>query len=207
MLRGVDVSHWNGHINFLEFTKDLYSDFMIAKATQGVSYQDPTIQYNMDMCREFSILHGMYHYVDARPANEQALNFLSSVSVHGDIETVLALDIEDSSLTRLGRQGTGKLVKDMIEVVHDETGRYPLLYMSRDFMAKNFYEQGKLCAGWIAAWGVKGYKASRVGGDVNRSIHQFTSNGHVCGISTDVDLNHAFMTREAWLRIARPSRS
>lgn len=205
MLYGVDVSHWQGRIDFDKFITDGKSDFMIAKISQGVNFKDSTRFYNLSRCAEYSVLPGVYHYVTMDKPIQQFDNFAHAYedSVIDYDGTVIALDIEDNSLIRAGRKETLGIVNELVESIHDEYDTFPILYMSRDFMTKNFRIPGDKCAGWIAAWGTM-IDFKRVGGDVNTTIHQYSSNGSVKGINGRVDVNRAWLTPEGWKRIAKP---
>lgn len=203
-LYGIDVSHWQGDIDFEAFSKDSNSDFLIAKASEGEKTVDSKFVRNMDKCREHGILRGAYHYVRGDSAwYEQTNNFLSQVmGMQSDI--LLALDVEDKTLIERGELFTRKLVDDMVQEIHDQTGAYPLIYVSRAFLRTDtFNDIGKLCGGWIASWGTPSRPKRR---DLNTSIWQYTSKGKVEGINGVVDLNRAYMSRDSWFKFANPQR-
>lgn len=203
-LYGVDVSHWQGDIDFERFVTDVNSDFMIAKASEGKTHKDKKFVHFMDRCAEFKILRGAYHYVRGDSTwYEQTNNFLSCV-MDFPSDILLALDVEDKTLIDRGELYTRKLVDDMVQEIHDQTGVYPLIYVSRAFLRTDtFAEVGKLCGGWIASWGTPTRPKRR---DLNTSIWQYTSKGSVAGIKGAVDLNRAYMSAESWLKFANPKR-
>lgn len=208
-LYGVDISHWQGEIDFDSFKKDYYSDFMIAKATEGRHTRDSHFDYNMDMCKNHGILRGAYHYVRGDyPWYEQTNNFLSVVYPHIDIDKdiLLALDVEDKTLIQRGTKFTQELVSDIVTEIHDQTGVYPLIYVSLGFMSPLMFRYDdiyKKCGGWIAAWGGTTRKKPKRG-DLNTSIWQCSSRGTVAGITGNVDLDIAYMSKESWLKFANP---
>ncbi len=199
---GVDVSHWQGRIDYEKFANEeaVYNDFLVAKATQGRKFQDAHISYNMDMCREYSILHGMYHYlVGDVDVKEQVDNFLNSYHTFGDRETIIALDVEDFSITNKHYKDVTLMVETFCGEVVEDCGVYPIIYVSKCFMKPDMFSDiGKLCAGWIAAWGNK-RPARR---DLNCTIWQKSSAGVVAGIGGRVDLDVAYVTKENWLKLA-----
>lgn len=203
MLRGIDVSHHNGRINFTALANDDIQ-FIIAKATEGRSFVDSEFARNMCLCRQHSILHGAYHYVRGDvPAREQAQHFIDIVKVEGDSCTVLALDVEDSTLTRLPYKEVSEIVYEMVAEIHDECMTFPLIYTSEKFMHREMYNYcgiSDLCGGWIAKWGSK--KPQRK--DLNTTIWQYSDKGRVAGIKGNVDMNYAYVSPENWLRIANP---
>lgn len=202
MLKGVDVSHWNGVINFDEFVKSDYSDFMIMKATQGKTFVDETFNRNMQQCVERNILTGMYHFVDETLYKHQVNNFLSRYEYAKDIgaKPVLALDVEEQGVRYIPNSYLQELILCMVEDIYDRTGVYPLIYCSTFFRSQNFFDNVcNKCAGWIARYNLE-EPASRK--DLVITIHQFSNRASVPGINYNVDVNKAYLTREAWFRLA-----
>src|SRR5262249_52944076 len=68
MLAGIDVSHWQGSINWAKVGGDGVS-FAIMKATEGRSYVDPTYSTNVDGATSNGIAVGAYHF--AGPSSQQ----------------------------------------------------------------------------------------------------------------------------------------
>lgn len=202
MLKGVDVSHWNGVINFDEFVKSDYSDFMIMKATQGETFVDETFNRNMQQCVEHNILSGMYHFVNKSSYNQQVDNFLSRYEYAKNIgaKPVLALDVEDLGVQHIPDSDLQEMILCMVADIYDRTGVYPLIYCSTFFRSQHFFDNVcNKCAGWIARYNSEKPAARK---DLVLTIHQFSSRGSVLGIDYNVDVNKAYLTREAWLRLA-----
>lgn len=202
MLKGVDVSHWNGFINFDEFIKSDYSDFMIMKASQGGSFVDGMFDTNMQQCVEHNKLTGMYHFVTDADYTHQVDNFLSRYDCAKNMGacTVLALDVEDDGVKSIPDDALKEMILLMVAEIYDNTGVYPLIYCSTFFRSQHFFDNVcDKCGGWIARYNTN-KSAKRK--DLNVTIHQFTSKGKVCGIKGSVDLNKAYLTREAWFRLA-----
>src|SRR5919201_252860 len=61
---GIDVSHWNGQIGWLEVGAADY-DFAFAKATEGKTFTDATYPVNRSGAGAAGIRFGAYHF--ARP--------------------------------------------------------------------------------------------------------------------------------------------
>lgn len=201
-LHGIDVSHWQGKIDYDKFcSTNYYNDFVIAKATESLTFNDDMFERNMRECIERSILHGAYHYLtSACDGSLQAEHFLDIVDRCCDNNTVFAVDVEDKTLANLRYDVVVDIVQRFCNVVHEATNVYPLVYVSRSFMRNYMFEDiGKLCAGWIASWGTS-IKPRR--NDLNTTIWQWTSKGNIYGIQGSVDLNIAYLTRSAWLRLA-----
>jgi lysozyme len=62
MLNGIDVSHYQGAIDWAK-VKAAGIDFAYIKATDGINYVDPCVRANMRGCQENAIPYGLYHFL------------------------------------------------------------------------------------------------------------------------------------------------
>ena len=97
MIKGVDVSHWQGDIDFQRL-KDQGYEFAMIKATQGTWFVDPRLRWNVQGFESVGMGHGLYHFLDPvqdgyQNGNEQ-LEFFheNTVGLHGQLPN--ALDVE-----------------------------------------------------------------------------------------------------------------
>ncbi|MBB4916813.1 glycoside hydrolase family 25 protein [Streptosporangium saharense] len=151
MLRGIDVSNWQGAVDWGEHADDGVA-FAFAKATEGSTFTDRWFERNWTGMRENWIVCGAYHF--ARPTGdpeEQARRFLGTVERagglrHGDL---LALDLETAD--RLPPRKVARFARAWCEAVTARAGVRPVIYTYLSFA----YEGN--CAGledhplWIAA--------------------------------------------------------
>lgn len=203
MIKGIDVSHHNGTIDFSALIQNHPEiRFCIAKATQGTSFVDDKFKRNINQAFNHSLLRGAYHYVVGnRDPYAQADHFCNVVEQDADYDTLLALDIEDHTITSLPYKEVSDMTLIMVSKIYERLHTYPLIYCSRAFMhPETFSVVGKLCGGWIAAWSDK-TPARR---DLNTSIWQYSSTGRLTGIKGNVDMNKAFISPENWKKIADP---
>lgn len=96
MIKGIDVSKWQGSIDFAKASKEV--SFVIMKASEGVGFVDPQFLNYQTGARKAGLLTGYYHF--ARPdlgnkAEDEADFFLKTI---GEIKNgeVLCLDFEVS---------------------------------------------------------------------------------------------------------------
>lgn len=116
MIKGVDVSHWQGDVDFDALKRQGY-EFAIIKATQGTWFVDPKLKQNVARCEAAGMAHSLYHFLDPiqdgyQDGSEQ-LNWFhqNTVGLHGQLPN--ALDAEwQGPLTNL--QYTG-LVLDFLQ--------------------------------------------------------------------------------------------
>lgn len=186
MLYGCDISHWQGDL--FDFTD---YDFVIAKASEGVTYTDPCFQLNMERALRDKKLIGAYHY--ARPENnsakDEALNFVKTVKPYVG-KCLLALDWEATAL----KYPVEWALEWLLEVER-LTGVVPLIYCSESYV-KNLgiiAENGNGL--WCAKWGddKPKYNPFNV-----LAIWQYTSNPH--------DKDVFYGDERAWSLYCTPSR-
>ena len=128
MLKGIDVSDWQGPINWGAVASS-GRRFAFTKATEGVYFVAPSVAFNWKGIKDAGLVRGAYHF--ARPgvssASEEAQHFLATIGQpsEGDL---LALDLED---------GDGNLLLwalEWLSTIKATTGITPILYSSADFM-------------------------------------------------------------------------
>ena len=96
MIQGIDVSHWNGDLDWPELAKTY--DFAIIKATQGTWFVDDKLLYNVAACGDAGMAHSLYHFLDPiqdgyQNGNEQYEFFVEKTDgLHGVLPN--ALDVE-----------------------------------------------------------------------------------------------------------------
>ncbi len=97
MIKGVDVSHWNGNVDFHKLKAAGY-DFAIIKATQGTWMVDGKLLHNVAACQDAGMEHSLYHFLDPimdgyQDGNEQYEFFMDNTTgLHGELPN--ALDVE-----------------------------------------------------------------------------------------------------------------
>ncbi|MCI1696568.1 glycoside hydrolase family 25 protein [Aneurinibacillus aneurinilyticus] len=199
-LKGIDISHWNGVIDFNAVKKDGI-DFVYIKATEGIDFTDPMFQHNVKGAREEGIYIGAYHYAnpsspfDTSEPYKEAEFFVNIMKIYmpdfGDIMPVL--DLEEP--TQPGILTPDQLVS-WTWIFHDRvkelTNRQVMLYTGTWFIQQNDdfgYKLSDLPL-WIAEYEKYGItQPSDCGGWDEWLVWQYSEDGKVNGISGKVDLN------------------
>ena len=188
-LLGIDVSHWQGDI---EWSKVHAADYIFAfcKATEGIGWTDPKFETNMKQGHDVGMVMGAYHF--ARPdlnPNDAAAEAQYFVSVAKDylISGYLrpALDLERGA--ELGKEALSSWVNEWMSTVENETGIKPILYVN-SYYANNLLDEyiAEEYELWIAHWHVS---SPNTGIWDTWAFWQFTDKGSVPGISGNVDLD------------------
>ena len=195
-LEGVDVSHWQGTIDYAKVFAS-GRRFVIAKATEGIGYVDPSWTTNRTAAPAAGVRVGGYHY--ARPdlngtisgATGEADWFVSQLDLQPGM-LIPALDLEVSG--GLSVANLTAWVKAWLGEVTLKAGVAPMIYVSPSFWRtylgdSAWFAQNGYKVLWIAHWTSASQPtvpASNWGGR-SWTFWQYRDDGTVPGISGAVD--------------------
>ncbi len=186
-IRGVDVSHYQGKIDWEKLANAKVDKrpikFIFIKATEGLEMVDKCFKHNFKSAYENNITRGAYHYfIPSASARLQALHFIKTVPLEtGDLPPVL--DIERTGGLTTKQLQDSALVWLNIVGKHYQTK--PILYTYHKFKEKHLNTpQFDQYPYWIAHYYVDTLEYK---GDWK--FWQHTDRGTVDGIEGDVDLN------------------
>lgn len=186
-IRGIDVSHYQGIINWERVSradiKDAPVSFVIIKATEGARFKDKQFKRNFRESQRYGLLRGAYHYFSPGvPVSEQVTAYTDSVKLEaGDLPPVL--DIED--VGDLSPEEIRDAALTWMLLVEDHYGVTPILYTNLRF--KERYLSGKefdRYPFWIAH-----YYVPALSWKGEWKFWQHTDRGRLPGIQTFVDFN------------------
>ena len=181
----IDISHYQGNINWTEARKHL--DLIIMRASVGLN---PDIKY-ASYASECGVPFGTYHYVkagDAASAKREAEYFYKQATQNGIQPLFFCADIEYEAQTSF----TTNTVTEVFATTLRELGAKKIgLYISQSrypYASRDLYDFI-----WIPRYGKNTGEA-----DENYKpkypcdLWQYTSNGHIDGISTRVDMDKLY---------------
>ncbi|MEO6172446.1 MAG: GH25 family lysozyme [Arenimonas sp.] len=134
-IRGIDVSHHQGHIDWKKLAAQDVS-FAYIKATEGEDFLDEDFKYNWNASRDAGILPGAYHYFTlCKTGYEQANNFLSRIGTPSSSSLPPAVDLEfaGNCKNRPSPEQLHKELKIFIDLVEQAWGCHVVLYSTSDF--------------------------------------------------------------------------
>jgi GH25 family lysozyme M1 (1,4-beta-N-acetylmuramidase) len=185
MLKGIDVSKWQGAIDWNSVSKN--QNFAIIRSSYGVGYKDEKFEYNRDEARRLKMLHGFYHYAypNHNEPEAEADWFLSVVSPLQDGE-LLVLDFEENYPDPVGWS------KRFLERISERLNGYlPLLYIN--YYTTKTYNWKPVADGgfglWLAKWDYDPDGTFEVPYWSVVAMRQYSNNEVVNGISGRVDGN------------------
>lgn len=187
--RGIDVSKWQGNIDWNR-VKASGVDFAILRAGYGSvsSQKDPTFEDNYQNAKAAGIPVGAYHYSYAKDiagAKREAQTFLEWIKGK-QFEYPVVFDIEESATYNLGRNTVSEIIKTFCSIV-EAAGYYVSVYTNKNWLdhvvsdeVKSKYDT------WLAQWTSTPSYIGPYG------MWQYTSSGVVDGISGRVDMDIAY---------------
>lgn len=181
---GIDVSAWQGDINFVE-VKAAGIDIVYIKSSEGFSFVDPYFEQNYTNAKKAGLNVGFYHYVTARSVQEaknQASFFVSTISGKNP-DCKLAIDFE--SFGNLSNYLINEIALAFIQSVQSLSGKEVIIY-SDSYNASNVFDSRlSNYPLWVAQYEV--YEPF-----VNKNWStwagwQYTDKGEVSGVTGYVD--------------------
>lgn len=164
MIKGYDFSHYQ--VNTYKKYND--ADFIILKATEGVSYKDPQMAKMAEHFKDKPL--GFYHYAhpEKNTAKKEAAHFVKTVKPY--LPAVLALDWEQLALNC-----PISWAREWLDEVYRLTGIKPLFYVQSSYVPKC---GEAIISGdyglWVARYS-KGMQSPNVGKWGRWTIWQYTS--------------------------------
>jgi len=184
--RGIDISVWQGDIDFREVKRSGIS-YVYIRAGEGTSLIDSKFERNYKQAREEDMQVGFYHFVTARntrQAKEQAHYFYSLIKdKHQHLRP--AMDFEQ--LSGLSKKEANDIARIYMETLERLIGYKPAFY-SNAYDCENVWDRELTKYPlWIADYGVE--HPYTTGHWETWSGFQYSSRGTVEGIHGHVDLD------------------
>ena len=186
-VRGIDVSHYQKHIDWDKLSKSQIQDnkigFMFIKATEGKDGIDSNYFINYEFARNHNIPVGAYHFFTTQSTGiEQARHFCQTTSVNeGDLPPVLDVEVDyEENYDSLKHE-----ILNWLSFVENHYRVRPIIYASyrlkTDFLNDSIFNQYPY---WIAHYYVDSLQY-----EGSWTFWQHTDAGHVDGIDGYVDID------------------
>ncbi len=182
---GIDVSHYQGTIDWNKVANDEQVGFAFLKATEGQSLVDRQYLRNLNECRRLRIPVGVYHFLSTKVSPEDQLNnFLSNVRLD-DTDLLPIVDVELK-----GRRTAEELRDDLAkfcELLEQSCKVRPIIYTSYNFY-HNYLMGGRFDKYKVMIARYHPDEPSLRDGR-QHVLWQFTQSGRVDGIRGRVDIS------------------
>lgn len=189
MIRGIDVSKWQGNINFQK-VKDSGISFVIIRAGYGnlTSQKDKCFEENYRKAKASGLDVGVYWYsyaMSVDEAKEEAKACLSVIKGK-QFEYPVYFDLEEQKQFAKGREFCDSIVNAFCGEL-EKNGYFAGLYISRSPLESFISEStAKRYALWVAEYSSK----CRYKGDYG--MWQYSSKEKVNGIIGNCDMNYCY---------------
>lgn len=191
-VRGVDVSHHNGRVDWPRIRASGYA-FAYLKASEGATWRDSTFVRNRAEAGRAGLVTGAYHFFTlCRPGRDQARSFVEAIGPPGAVSLPPAVDLEfgGNCGERPPREAVLGELTSFLSVL-DSAGHPPaVLYVTREFYEAYLAGQRPSNPLWVRSV----FGRPRFAGAW--TFWQYAATGRVAGAKGRIDLN-AFNGSEA----------
>ena len=188
-IQGIDVSHYQGDIDWQKVAAPGVVKFAYAKASEGIDNTDPSFSTNFAGMLDAGLLRGAYHFFHPEyAAADQAAHFLNVLGTPraGDLPPMLDLETDG------GLEGPAIVARALqwLDQVQMAVKCTPIVYCSPNFWTNVLGSPSDLTEFrfWIAD-----YKAGDAPvlppGVADYTFWQYTANGALDGIAVPVLLD------------------
>lgn len=188
-LKGVDVSHYQGKIDWTKLKSD-QCYFAYAQATDGITFFDPMFSVNWTAMKANGIYRGAYHFFE--PEDDpisQADSFMKAVGSVSQNDLPPMLDLE-KMMKGISVEAYQARVHKWLTYMEEKFNKKPIIYTNPSFANKylndSSFEPYTL---WIAEYDVDAPEVPKAWSSKGWRIWQYNSKGKVNGISGNVDMD------------------
>lgn len=190
MKKGIDISKWNGSIDFNKVKNDGI-DFVIIRAGYGKvdSQKDNRFEEYYRKAKAVGLKVGCYFYsyaTSVKEAKQEANTFLKWIAGK-QFEYPVYFDIEDKSQLTLSKDVLTDICLTWCSTV-EKAGYYVGIYSNPNWFTNRLdCERLSIYDKWLAHWSDKAWKGNEFGG-----LWQYSNEGLINGIKGYVDLDYSY---------------
>ena len=188
LYNGIDVSEWQGEIDFKEVANSGI-EIVYIRASEGTNYIDPYFRENYEEAKANGLKTGFYHYLTARNEEEaraEAEFFVANIKgTEPDCKVAMDFEVFDN----LSTEEVNEISEVFLQTVQNLSGKECVIY-SDAYNAREVFDEelAEKYAIWVADYFVEepednGKWSTWVG-------FQFTDRGRINGIDGNVDRDY-----------------
>ena len=184
LARGIDVSRWQGEINWSQVAADDVSFVMLGTRSKGAV--DPYFHRNIQQASAAGVKVGVYIYSLATTVEmaEAEADFVLDLIHDYPVSYPVAFDMEDSTQGNLSKEELAAIANAFCKKISD-SGYYPIIYANENWLNNKLDLSLMDYPVWVARYSARpSYQ--------NPVMWQATSSGSVKGINGNVDIDFQF---------------
>ncbi len=185
-LKGVDVSEWQGRIDWAKAKADgiEYAIIRVGWHGNNDSHVDDWFEYNVSECERLGIPYGvyLYSYITTTAGATNAANFVLNQLKGHTLSYPVYLDLEDNSTINTNHGAIAQTFLNRITSAGYRGGVYANLNWWNNYLTSPVFNNAAWSK-WVAQYN---YECNYTG---TYDMWQCTSSGKVNGISGNADLN------------------
>lgn len=199
MIKGIDVSNWQGKIDFAK-VKNAGYEIVYLKASQGEHTSDALFEQNYANAKANGMKIGVYHFLQGNESGVLQANFLYSKIKDKEIDCKIAIDVEVTN--GASPKELSKIVSDFAEHIKSLTNLDVVVYTCSSFANDNLTNDLSKYPLWVAEYGVSEPKPTKVWGS-NYIGWQYSEKGKIVGCPNgDTDLD--YFTEDIYCKVITP---
>lgn len=198
---GIDISKHNGNINMKAVRDQAGIKHVVIRAGYGQNNIDQQFVKNAEAAVNLGMNTAFYWFsyaLNGEMARQEALYCIDAVKKYFS-KCAICYDAEYDTRTYAAKKGVNLTKIDLTEMAFTflkevkSNGYYPILYTNNDY-TKNYFDIPKLKENipdlyiWYARYGKEDDNIY----DLPVDMWQYSSSGHVAGISNKVDMNYIY---------------
>lgn len=182
-LQGIDVSHYQGYIQWPLVARDPQAGYVYIKATESATWVDDTYARNIKEARRAGLKVGAYHFFSPTTAPQEQLANMTSVVKKKDCDLLPMIDVE-----KVGRAGGANLchrLATFLKAVEKHYGVRPIIYTGYNFYRKHLAGRFTDYRFMIASYAAERPDFDAI--DATVLMWQYSATGTVAGIRGKCD--------------------
>ena len=189
---GIDISSYQGYIDWEKVSSDKDIRFVYIKATEGSTYRSPHYAHNITQARRHGLLVGSYHYLSSTSTIDEQFENFSTFALKSIQDLIPMLDVEVRG--NWSRSQLIDSVDKFCELVERHYGVQPMIYSTMGFYNKNLtphFNKHHLYIGRYSS------AEPEINWEGEYTIWQYSESGIIPGIDSYVDLCR--FRKDGWL--------
>ena len=197
---GIDVSHYQGRINWDEVARDSRVTYVYLKATEGTNTIDDTYTYNFTECKRVGLKVGSYLFFRPHLSAQAQFDLFKSRVNTRQQDLLPVIDVE--VIRGVSESVMQARLLELCDLFEREYGKKPIIYTGVNFYNEHLAGRYLGYKFMIARYGDE---PPTLFDDVPIVLWQFTSSGYISGIQGKVDRS-CFLDNYSLADIIMPKR-